>query len=232
MKKKKVWIVMFVFMLTYGVVFVSCASLMNFANPIHAINSDGEKVEAARGAGQTVRIGTEIYTFSNRPSVPSAPSAPQRPPHPGNPPLRPANPTGSTTFQNAAGSTFRITWSNIDELRQALRTIPNISANSFVRTNLQNHLNQAEQRIQEYNRNLSAYNARVTRFNQDMARFEQNMARFQQENATHQANLPVLRAIVEVQIRNIQDSIFPNAPGNWILYVEGKYLIYEGRLPR
>jgi len=213
----------FVVFIVFG---LACASVPSLS-PIHAINSDGEKVEAVRGGGQTVKIETTSFTLVARPTVPSGPSAPQRPIHPGNPPSKPMNPQGSGTYQRG-GNIYRYTFSNIDELRQVL----NLPLDDFSRTNLQERYDNALQEIQRYNSNLSAYNDRVVRYNQNIARYEQDMARYQQENAAYQVNLPQLRAAVEAEIMSIQNSIYPNAPGNWMWYVEGKYLIYEGKLEK
>ena len=203
---------------------LACASVPSL-NPIYAINSDGEKVEAVRGGGQTVKIETTSFILVARPTVPSGPSAPQKPIHPGNPPSKPMNPAGSGTYQQG-GNSYRYSFSNIDELRQVL----NLPLDDFSRSNLQERYNDALQEIQRYNSNLSAYNDRVKRYNQNMSKYEQDMTRFQQENAAYQANLPQLRANVETEIMSIQNSIYPNAPENWAWYVEGKYLIYEGKL--
>jgi hypothetical protein len=203
---------------------LACASVQLLGS-IYAINSDGEMVEAVRGGDQTVIIETTSFPLVARPTVPSGPSAPQRPTPPGNPPSRPLNPTGSGTYQRG-GNSYRYTFSNIDELRQVL----NLPLDDFSRTNLQERYDNALREIQQYNSNLSAYNDRVVRYNQNVARYEQDMTRFQQENAAYQANLPQLRANVEAEIMSIQNSIYPNAPENWMWYVEGKYLIYEGKL--
>jgi len=203
---------------------LACASSPSLS-PIYAINSDGKNVEAVRGGGQTVKVEGTSFTLVARPTVPSGPSAPQKPILPGNPPSKPMNPTGSGTYQQG-GNIYRYTFSNIDELRQVL----NLPLDDFTRSNLQSTYNNALHDIQQYNSNLSAYNDRVVRYNQNVAKYEQEMMIFQQENAAYQSNLPQLRATVEADIMSIQNSIYPSAPGNWMWYVEGKYLIYEGKL--
>jgi hypothetical protein len=38
-----------------------------------------------------------------------------------------------------------------------------------------------------------------------------------------------ITAAVEAEVKTIQDSINPDAPGNWDRYVEGKFLLYKGK---
>jgi hypothetical protein len=71
--------------LAFGLALSGCASFNNLFNPIHAINTSGEKVAAVLGSGRTVKINDVAYQYAERPTVPAAPQKPAEPRKP-NPP--------------------------------------------------------------------------------------------------------------------------------------------------
>jgi hypothetical protein len=48
--------------------------------------------------------------------------------------------------------------------------------------------------------------------------------------AEYNKKLPEYQAAVDAECKAIQESINAEAPGHWERYVEGKYLLYRGKL--
>jgi uncharacterized membrane-anchored protein YhcB (DUF1043 family) len=219
MAKKRVLLV--VLALTFGFVFAGCAGLSNLLNPIYAINSNGEKVEADWGSGQIVKIEGSEYPYKDRPTVPAAP---QKPVSPGNPPSKPAMPTpptGTITYPVGGGKVVTENWSNGEELRQIMLRIPD--------ENMKSQYEQYSRELEQYNANLSTYQNRIVTHQQNTAKYQQNVAEYNKNIAEYQAKLPEYTAEVEAETKAIQDSINPNAPSNWDKYVTEKYLLYRGK---
>jgi len=221
--KDKFSMAIFDVLLVFGLFLAGCSSLNNLFNPIHAINTNGEMIAAVLGSGQTVKIDEVEYQYMDRPIVPIAPEKPNPPQKP-TPPSKPNEPSGTVTY-HAAGKSNTVSWSNGEELRQILR----LSLDTFSRNNLQSQYDQWLQEQQKYNANLSAYQDKIAKYQQDYAKYRQDVAKYEKENAEYQANLPRYQAMVEAEIKSIQDSINPNAPNNWDRYVEGQFLLYKGK---
>jgi hypothetical protein len=205
---------------------VGCATLNNLLNPIHAIDGTGEKIAAAwDSSDQQCTVGGTAYPYQNRPAVPAAP---QRPASPGNPPFKPekpTEPTGNTTYY-AGGTAHTVFWSNGNELKQILEQQ---LVDEYSRVHMQSQYDQYVQELNQYNTAISTYQDEVAKSQQNKMQYEKDIAKHEQEYAEYQANLPKYQARVDAEIKSIQDSINPNAPENWIGYVEGKYLIYKGK---
>jgi hypothetical protein len=263
-------LILLVLVLTFGFILVGCASLTNFLNPIHAVNSSGEKIEAARGSGQAAKIEGTEYQYIGRPSVPTAPQKPNEPRKPVEP-QKPVKPTGSAPpkptapiqprsptqpsfdawmSRNYPGITNPLgkmekqqEFYNSAEYRRYEQDLANWksadqeyrSANQRYQSDLQSY-NSYQSALEKYERDSANYQTAVNKYNTDMAMYQNSLLKYQQDVATYnkdfadyQANLPKYTADVESEIKSIQASINSYAPSNWIGYVPGKYLIYEGK---
>ena len=271
MKENKFFVLgMLAIVLALGLVFAGCASLSNFLNPIHAVNSNGEKVEAARGSGQTAKIEGTEYQYTGRPSVPAAPQKPNEPKKPVEP-QKPVKPTGSappkptapiqprSPVQPSFDEWMRRNYPRITEpaakmeiqqeyyVSAEYRRFEQDSANyksasqeyqyayQKYRSDLQAY-DAYQSVLEKYERDSANYPTAVNKYNTDIAvyqadlpKYQQDLATYNKDNAEYQANLPKYQAEAEAKAEAIQDTINPNAPRDWIGYVEGKYLIYKGK---
>ena len=211
-------------MLASGLAIMGCASISNLVDPIHAVNGNGEKVAAAWGPGGSLGeravVEGETYSFTECPSVPAAPKEPRSP----GPEPVPSEYSGHLDhwYYPAGGGAVHVveSWSSLEELESKLRK------NSYDEESA--HLMEMEaanrrKQVQEENKALAQYRSRVERYQEDLAVFKK-------ENAEYQAKLPQYQAEVAAQIKTIQDTISPEAPGNWFGYVEGRYLLYKGKV--
>jgi hypothetical protein len=224
LKMKNKWFVGFCVLWIFGLVLPGCASLNNLLNPVHAINSNGEKVEAAWGSGQMVKIEGVEYPYKDRPAVPAAPKKPLSPGNPPSKPEKPADPTGNITYY-VSNQAITAYWKNAEELKQVLGK----HLDKFSRENLQSQYDQYREELNQYNANLSTYQNRVATYQQNTAKYQQDLEKYNRDMAEYQARLPAYTAAVEAEAKTIQDSINPNAPSNWDRYVDSKYLLYKGK---
>jgi hypothetical protein len=211
-------------LLVSGFVLVGCASLSNFLNPVHAINNNGEKLEAVLGSGNTVKIEGVDYPYKDRPTVPVAPKKPLSPGNPPSKPEKPADPTGKITY-HVSNQAITAYWRNAEELKQILGK----PLDEFSRVNLQSQYDQYMEELNQYNANLSTYQNRVATYQQNTAKYQQDLKKYNSDMAEYQARLPAYTAAVEAEAKAIQGSINPNAPSNWDRYVDSKYLLYKGK---
>jgi hypothetical protein len=251
--------------LAASLVFAGCASLTNFLNPIHAVNNNGEKVEAARGSGQIAKIEGMEYQYTGRPSVPAAPQKPNEPQKPVKPtgsalpkpttPVQPRSPTQPSFDAWMIRNYPRITeppakmakqqeFYNSAEYRQYEQDSANYKSASqeyqFAYQKYQSDLqayNSYQSALEKYERDSANYQTAVNKYNTDIAAYQNSLVKYQQDVAIYnkdiaeyQANLPKYTAAVESEIQSIQAGINSDAPSNWIGYVAGKYLIYEGKV--
>jgi predicted nucleic acid-binding Zn-ribbon protein len=75
----------------------------------------------------------------------------------------------------------------------------------------------------------SRYESELARYRTNLQNYQQELKKYEQEMPAYQARLPEYQANVDAEIRSIKNSINPNAPEDWIGYIEGKYLIYKGK---
>jgi hypothetical protein len=216
-----------------------CAGFKNFLNPTYAINTSGEKVKAVLGTGQTVKIAEAEYQYAARPSVPSAPkkpNAPREPISPGDPPYKPTEPAGTVTY-HFAGKAITLNWLNGKQLREILEPPDKYPIDAYARDGMQSQYDIYLQEVNQYNEKLSSYQNELAKYQQDTAKYQQDtaayqqeVARYEQEMALYQSKLPEYTAEVEAEVMSIQSRIAPNAPSNWVGYVDEKYLLYRGKI--
>jgi hypothetical protein len=163
-------------------------------------------------------------------------NAPREPISPGDPPYKPTEPTGTVTY-HLAGKAITLSWLNGKQLREILENPDKYPIGEFGHDNMQSQYNQYLQDVNQYNEKLSSYQNRLAKYQQDTAKYQQylavykqEVARYEQEHALYQSKLPEYTAAVEAGVMSIQSRIAPNAPSNWVGYVDGKYLLYRGKI--
>jgi uncharacterized protein YlxW (UPF0749 family) len=81
----------------------------------------------------------------------------------------------------------------------------------------------------QYNADVSTYKSRLATYQQNTEKYQQDVATYNKDVAEYQAKLPGYTTAVEAEVKDIQDRINSNAPGNWDRYVEGRFLLYRGK---
>jgi hypothetical protein len=218
--------------LFFGFVLIGCVSLSNLLNPVHAINSNGEKVEAAWGDGQTVKIEGAEYSYKDRPTVPAAPQKPSEPRKP-NPP---SWSSGQLDVETSVNNDRRHTVESFSSREEAKRKIDFYSSQGQrndlsaldrshalrIAVSISDAFDFYEAQQKQYASQLAQYQANLPKYQQDVVKYNRDLAEYQ-------AKLPEYTAAVESEVKAIQGSINSSAPGNWERYVEGKYLLYKGK---
>jgi hypothetical protein len=219
--------------LAAGFMAVGCATLNNLLNPIHAIDGTGEKIAATLNSStQQCTIGEAAYPYQDRPAVPAAPKKPVEP----RKPSPPSWTSGPIDVETGAGGNTRRTKESFSSREEAIRKI-NFYTSQGKRNDLSSldraHALDVAEMIsdvfQVYEGEQKQYEAQLARYQADLPKYQQDVAQYNKDIAEYQANLPKHQARVDAEIKSIQDGINPNAPENWIGYVEGKYLIYKGK---
>jgi hypothetical protein len=230
--KNKFSMVIFGVLLMFGLFLASCVSLNNLVNPIHAINTSGEKVVAVLGSGQTVKIKEMEYQYANRPTVPAAPQKPVEPRKP-SPPVWVAR---SIEMETGVNDTTRYTKESFSSREEAIRKI-NFYTSQGQRKDLstldQSHALRVAAAISDafefYEEQQKQYEAALVQYQANLPEYQQELKKYEQENVIYQAKLPEYTATVEAEILSIQARIYVDAPSNWDRYVEGQFLLYRGK---
>jgi hypothetical protein len=223
--------------LASGFMAAGCASLNNLLNPIHAIDGNGEKIAATwNSSTRQCTIGGAVYPYQDRPAVPAAPQKPAEPIQPSPPSWTRSN---IVVEQISGSGADRIRWytkESFSSREEAIKKInfylsqgqrndisPGDRAHYLaVADNISLAFKLCEQQQKQYDSQLAQYQANLPKYQQDIAQYNKDIA-------AYQAKLPEYQARVDAEIKSIQDSINPTAPGNWVTYVEDKYLLYKGK---
>jgi hypothetical protein len=224
--------VFFGVLLAFGLFLTGCASLDNLFNPIHAINTTGEKVEAVLGSGQTVKIEGVEYQYVTRPTVPAAPQKPVEPTKPSPPAW--SNP--SIQVETSVNNDKRYTKESFSSREEAKRKIEFYSSqgqrndlSSLDRSHALRVAASISDNFEFYEGQQRQYESALAQYQANLPKYQQELKKYEQENATYQAKLPEYTATVEAEVMSIQARIYTDAPSNWDKYVEGKFLLYRGK---
>jgi hypothetical protein len=219
--------------LTSGFVTAGCASLNNLLNPIHVVDRNGEKIAATwNSSTRQCTIGGTAYPYQDRPAVPPAPQKPLEP----NKPSPPAWSNPSFIIDTGVGDDKRHTKESYSSREELVRKINFYRAQS--KRNDISHVDRAhystlvEGLSDDFNSHeeyQKRYNLALAQYQADLPKYQQNVAQYNKDIAEYQARLPKYQAEVDAKTKSIQAGINPNAPKNWVGYVEGKYLIYKGK---
>jgi hypothetical protein len=212
---------------------VGCASLNNLLNPIHAIDEKGEKIAATwNSSTQQCTIGGTTYPYQDRPAVPAAPQKPAEP-------KKPSPPTWSypsIEVKTGLNGEYRHTKESFSNRKEAVEKVNFYNAQAQ-RKDLSELDSKHAVRVAEavysafelYEQQQKQYDSQLAQYQANLPKYQQDIAQYDKDIAAYQAKLPEYQARVDAEIKSIQDSINPTAPGNWVTYVEGKYLLYKGK---
>ena len=206
---------------------------------MHALDENGEKMAVTLDSStQQCTIGETAYSYQNRPAVPAAPQKPAEPSKPSPPawtsgPLEVETIIGEREYSDNRRYT-KESFSSREEAQrksdfyhaQAQRYAPSTLDRAHalrVATMISDSIAICVDQQKQYEIQLARYQA-------DLPNYQQNVAKYNKDTAEYQANLPKYQAAVDTEIKSIQGSINPNAPENWVGYVEGKYLLYKGKI--
>jgi hypothetical protein len=217
-----------------GLIAAGCGTLTNLLNPIHAVDENGNKVPAALDSlTQKYKIEGFTYSYKDRPAVPAAPQKPVEP-------RKPSPPAWSISLievETEINGNKRYTKESFSSREEAIKKINFYSSqgrrNDISPLDASHALRVAAAisgNFEFYEGEQKQYESALAQYQAAFPKYQQGVKEYEKENAEYQANLPNYRAKVETEIKSIQDSINPNAPGNWIGYVEGKYLLYRGKV--
>jgi hypothetical protein len=230
--KNKISMMFFGILLVFGLFLAGCASLNSLFNPIHAINTSGEKVAAVLGSGQTVKIEGVDYQYANRPAVPAAPQKPVEPKKPSPPTW--SNP--SSEVETTIGDSRRYTNESFSSREEAIRKIDFYNSqgqrNDLSPLDSSHALRVAEalsRSFEFYEGQQKQYDSALAQYQANLPNYQQELKEYEQENAAYQAKLPEYTATVEAEVQSIQARIYADAQSNWDRYVEGQFLLYRGK---
>jgi peptidoglycan hydrolase CwlO-like protein len=230
MKKKLLCAALLINVMATGFVVVGCTSFKNLLNPIHAIDGNGEKIAAAwDSADGQCTSGETMYPYQNRPAVPVAPEKPVEPQKPSPPAwvslsIKVSTPDRYTeeSFSSYEKAKKKLDFCTLQMQRNDISPKDGAHAAAVV-SSLNNGLAPYEGQQKQYDSQLAWYQASLPKYQQDVAQYNKDIA-------AYQAKLPEYQARVDAEIKSIQAGINPNAPENWVGYVKGKYLLYQGKV--